>query len=128
QQWVNLLQSGQTLETVQAYFIAAPEFLAHNDSDYVQSLYRLVLGRTGGPAELASWYTVLQQPGGLQTVATQFARSLENRQNAAASACLTFLHRTPTPAERDALANATGLDLLGIQLAVLNLPEFLTNG
>src|SRR5262249_51046755 len=38
--WVNLLKTGSTLESIQAGFISSAEFLASNNSDYVQGLYR----------------------------------------------------------------------------------------
>src|SRR5262249_12447495 len=53
---------------------------------YMQALYNEVLGRTGNSTELASWYSVLGQANGFQTVATDFANSLENRQNTVQSA------------------------------------------
>ncbi len=124
--WINLLQSGVSAENVQAAFLSSPEFLGHIDTDYVQALYRLTLGRTGAAAELAGWYTVLPQLG-LQGVAAAFTNSAEHRSQVVAGDFLTLLHRPASAAE---LSSLTGLpmDLLTLEAAVLSSPEFFTNG
>ncbi len=124
--WINLLQSGVSAENVQAAFLSSPEFLGHIDTDYVQALYRLTLGRTGDAAELAGWYTVLPQLG-LQGVAAAFTNSAEHRSQVVAGDFLTLLHRPASAAELSSLAGLP-LDLLTLEAAVLSGPEFFANG
>ncbi len=121
-----MLQSGVSEENVQAAFLSSPEFLGHIDTDYVQALYRLTLGRTGDAAELAGWYGALPQLG-LQGVAAAFTNSAEHRSQVVAGDFLTLLHR---PASAGELSSLSGLplDLLTLEAAVLSSPEFFTNG
>ncbi len=124
--WITELQSGASAENVQAAFLSSPEFLGHIDTDYVQALYRLTLGRTGSAAELAGWYGAL--PGlGLQGVAAAFTNSAEHRSNVVAGDFQSLLHRPASAAELSSLAGLP-LDLLTLEAEFLAGPEFFTNG
>jgi hypothetical protein len=123
---VGRLAAGEALEDVQAGFIASPEFQASADTDYVQALYRAVLGRTGSAAELAAWNGMLPQLG-LGGVAAAFTHSLENRDRFVTATFEAFLHRDPSAAELSTYAGL-GTDLLGIEQAILSGPGFFTNG
>jgi hypothetical protein len=125
--WIGFLQSGGTLEQVETLFLTSPEYLRHINTDFVQSLYLNILGRTGSSAELALWNNNIQNVGGLAGVANAFVRSPENRLNSLRTDFQTFLHRTPTDSELAPLVNAP-LDLLGFQGLVLSSPEFFTRG
>ena len=61
--FVSLLQNGAALEQVQALFIASPEYQGHINTDYAQSLYINLLGRTAGLAELSGVNAALPQLG-----------------------------------------------------------------
>ena len=118
---------GATLESVQAGFASSAEFLADNNSDYVQGLYRNFLGRTGSAAELDFWYGVLQQPNGLLITATGFTTATENRTLFVQSLFTTYLHRQGSGAEVANLV-AQPTDLLSIQAEVLSSSEYFSNG
>jgi hypothetical protein len=125
--WVSLIQSGSTLESIQAGFISSAEFISSNNSDYVQGLYRTFFNRTGNVAELAYWYTQLQQPSGLNLVSNGFAVSTENRSSFVQSIYTQFFHRPGSKAEVSSLAAQTG-DLLSIEAQMLNSSEFFNKG
>ena len=124
--WIGLLQNGTPLETVEAGFLTSPEYLHHINTDYVQSLYINILGRTGSPNELASWYARIQAIG-LVGIANGFLTSQEYRADSVSADIAAFLHR---PAAATELGNfiAMHTDLLGLETAVLSTPEYFTNG
>jgi hypothetical protein len=125
--WIGFLQSGGSLEQVETLFLTSPEYLSHINTDFVQSLYLNILGRTGSSAELALWNNNIQNVGGLAGIANAFVRSPENRLNSLRTDFQTFLHRTPSNDELAPLVNSS-LDLLGLQGLVLSSPEFFANG
>jgi hypothetical protein len=95
--WINFLQQGGTLEGLETAFLTAPEYTGHINTDFVQSLYINILGRTGSAGELAGWNNNLQNLG-LAGIANAFTHSAENRLNTLRADFQTFLHRTrPTP-------------------------------
>src|SRR5262249_17488369 len=55
--WIGFLQAGNTEEQLETAFLTSAEYISHINTDYVQSLYINILGRTGNGAELASWYS-----------------------------------------------------------------------
>ena len=124
--WIGLLQNGTPLETVEAGFLTSPEYLHHINTDYVQSLYINILGRTGSPNELASWYARIQTLG-LAGIANGFLTSQEYRADSVSADIAAFLHR---PAAATELGNfiAMHTDLFGLETAVLSTPEYFTNG
>jgi hypothetical protein len=125
--WVNLIQNGTALETIQAGFISSAEFRSNNDSDYVQGLYRTFFDRTGSVNEVAYWYTILQQPNGLETTAEGFTASTENRSLFVQSIFTDFLHTTATQSDVNFYVNQTG-DLLSLEQQILSTPQFFTGG
>jgi hypothetical protein len=125
--WIGFLQQGGTLEALENAFLTAPEYLSHINTDYVQSLYLNILGRTGSSGELATWNNNIQNLGGLAGVANAFTHSAENRLNTLRSYFQTFLHRTPADSELIPLIN-TPQDLLSLEGMVLASPEFFANG
>ncbi|CAN5309676.1 hypothetical protein BH10PLA2_BH10PLA2_31810 [soil metagenome] len=116
--WVSTISGGGNIDTVEAGFISSPEFLAHSNTDYVQALYLNILGRTGGPSELAGWYQQLPQLG-LQGVASAFTNSKEHREKTVTKYFENYLHREPVGNEAVTFAAAQGdlLSLLGVMLA-----------
>ena len=124
--WISFLQNGGTEEQVETAFLASPEYLSHIDTDFVQSLYLNIFGRTGGSSELSFWNNNIQKLG-LAGIATGFVDSSENRNNAITGFYQTLLDRTPTQSEI-APAVSSSLDLLSVEAEVLSLPEFFNNG
>lgn len=124
--WVNQIKGGMTLEQVQAGFLASPEFLSDNNSDYVQGLYRTFFGRTGNASELAYWYTQLPSLG-LSGVARAFSQSPENRHDQLTALFSDFLHRTPTAGDLSLWSTQPG-DLLTVEVNLLASGEFFVNG
>jgi hypothetical protein len=124
--WIGFLQSGNTEEQLETLFLTSPEYISHINTDYVQSLYINILGRTGNSAELASWNSNIQSLG-LRGIANGFVTSPENRLNTVRGYFQTFLHRTPADGE---LAPLIGLplDLLSLEGLVLSSSEYLSNG
>jgi hypothetical protein len=123
--WINLLQHGASLESVEAGFITSPEYLSHIDTDFVQSLYINLLGRTGSAAELALWNNSIQTLG-LAGIASAFLTSQEYRGDNVAADFQLFLHRSPSPAETSAFVGMSA-DLLGIEAAILSSQECFSN-
>jgi hypothetical protein len=115
--WISFLQSGNTEEQLETLFLTSPEYISHIDTDYVQSLYINILGRTGSAGELAAWYSNIQFLG-LPGIANGFVTSPENRLNTVLGYFQTFLHRTPTDSEV-AVVNSVTLDLLSLEGYVL---------
>jgi hypothetical protein len=124
--WVNFLKQNGTEEQLENLFLTSPEYLGHINTDFVQSLYINILGRTGTAPELAGWNNKIQQIG-LAGIASGFTGSNENRTNSLNANFQVFLHRTPTSAEVSALVGS-GADLLSLEAAVLSLPEYFANG
>jgi len=125
--WVGLIQNGATLETIQAGFISSAEFIASNNSDYVQGLYRTFFNRTGSATELAYWYGQIQQPNGLNIVAQGFATSAENRHSFVQSVFEQYFHRPGKTGEVAFFANQSA-DLLSLAVQMLNSSEFFNKG
>src|SRR5262249_5994674 len=121
--WINILQHGASLESVEAGFITSPEYVSHIDTDFVQSLYINLLGRTGSAAELALWNNSVQSLG-LAGIANAFLTSQEYRGDNVSADFQLFLHRSPSPTETSAFVGLA-TDLLGIEAAVLSSPECL---
>jgi hypothetical protein len=124
--WIGFLQSGNTEEQLETLFLTSPEYISHINTDYVQSLYINILGRTGSGPELAGWYSSIQSLG-LSGIANGFVTSPENRLNTVRGYFQTFLHRTPT---NDELASiiVQRLDLLSLEGLVLSSSEYFLNG
>ncbi|WP_435009062.1 MBG domain-containing protein [Tundrisphaera lichenicola] len=74
-------------------FVASPD--SNPEGAYVRSLYRAVLGRDGGDAEVAVWLRLEGQGMTRPQVADRFVNSLEHRQQQVISYYQQFLHRAP---------------------------------
>jgi hypothetical protein len=120
--WISFLQNGGTEEQMESLFLTSPEYLAHIDTDFVQSLYINILGRTGSSSELAFWNNQLQTLG-LLGVANGFTGSTENRQNTVIADYETYLYRAPSSSEESFLVNSP-LDLLDFAVFVESTSEF----
>jgi len=124
--WISFLQNGGTEEHLETLFVTSPEYLSHINTDFVQSLYINILGRTGDANELAGWNNQIQKLG-LAGIATGFTGSVENRTDTLDSYFQTFLHRASTTTETNTFVNSSA-DLLSMEGAVLSLPEYFSNG
>jgi uncharacterized delta-60 repeat protein len=135
--WVSLLQT-QSEEQVLSRFLGDPgghEFYDRaqglvssgtSDERYVQALYRLLLGRTGTPAELAGWVANLPQLG-RQGVALGFLSAQEFREDLFEAYYNALLFR---PGDQGGL-NAwvlSGLDAGAVRTGLEATPEFFTGG
>lgn len=82
QSWTNDLHNGTTITTAADSFATSMEFLtkngAPNDSDFINVLYRNVLGRTGDAAGLESWIGALAGGASRGQVLLGFSDSFEN--------------------------------------------------
>ncbi len=124
--WVSFLQHGGTEEQLENAFLTSPEYLGHINTDFVQSLYINILGRTGSAGEVAGWNDLIQQLG-FAGIANGFIESAENRAITLDTYFQTFLHRAPTTTESNTFVNSSA-DLLTMEGLVLSLPEYFTNG
>jgi hypothetical protein len=124
--WVSFLQNNGTEEQLENAFLTSPEYLSHINTDFVQSLYINILGRTGSASELAGWNNIIQQLG-FGGIANGFTGSAENRSITLDTYFQTFLHRAPTTTESNTFVNSSA-DLLSMEGLVLSLPEYFTNG
>ncbi len=106
--------------------VAPAAFVATDPAtQYVESLYHDVLGRTGDPTEVASWLQRMgsgMTPGG---VATGFVNSIEHRQDQVAYDYQLLLHRAPDAQAAlyvDALL--AGVSEGSVAEALLDSPEY----
>ena len=120
--FISFLQSGGTEQQMENIFLTSPEYLAHIDTDFVQSLYINILGRTGSASELAFWNNQLQTLG-LSGVANGFTGSTENRQNTAIADYESYLYRAPRSSEESSLVGSSR-DLLSFAVFVESTSEF----
>ena len=135
QGWVNQLLAGAPEEQVLSAILATPEFYSRAqtlsssgtaDQNFVQALYRLLLGRTGSDAETAGWIDVLPQLG-RQGVAVRFLVSAEYRADLVQSYYELLLHRPADPQGLDGWV-FSGLGEVGVRVGIEASPEFFTNG
>jgi hypothetical protein len=124
--WISFLQHGGTEEQLENLFLTSPEYQGHINTDFVQSLYINILGRTGSASELAGWNSQLRQLG-LGGIASGFTQSAENRADTVLALFQTFLHRVPSTAESNGFVNSSA-DLLSLEAMVLSSPEYFANG
>jgi streptogramin lyase len=137
QGFVNALQAGLTEEQVLSQVLGGTEFFNHAqnliggsdpNSNYVQALYQLLLGRTGSPAEVGAWANALQNNAVTrQQVASIFLGGTESRGIVVAGYYSRLLHRAASPMEISGWVNS-GLDEFSIRVAIETTPEFFTNG
>jgi hypothetical protein len=109
QDWSNVLRSGVlTLPQAAEQFAGSAEFLqrygALDDTQYVQQLYRSVLGREVGAADLASWVGQLDAGASRGSVLVGLSESAEFMGKIADQVEILRLHflllqRMPVPAE-----------------------------
>jgi len=124
--WVRFLQQGGTEEQLENLFLTSPEYINHINTDFVQSLYLNILGRSGDTAGLSFWNNNIQALG-LAGIASGFTGSAENRRSTLRTYFQTFLHRTPRDDEIDGLVSSSQ-DLLTLEVTVLFNAEFFTSG
>ena len=97
------------------------------DTAYVQSLYKAVLGRTGGNDEVAGWVKELNAGMTRQQVAAGFVNSPEHRRDQVDAYYEEFLHRAPDPTSAawvdDLLAGASEESVVE---GILDSPEYQT--
>jgi hypothetical protein len=124
--WVSQLKAGMTLEQVEAGFVSSAEFVADNNSDSIQALYRNLLGRTASQSELAYWYGKLPSLG-LGGVALDISKSGENRNDLLTRVFLDFLHRSPSAGDLTYWAAQPG-DTLTVEVKLLASGEFNVRG
>jgi hypothetical protein len=121
--WVNALQNGATLESIETGFLTSPEYLHHIDTDFVQSLYINILGRTGSAFELAFWDNQIQAIG-LAGIANAFVTSQEYKNDNINADFETYLHRPVFPSELSSFG-AMQTDLLSLEAAILSTPAYI---
>ena len=120
--WIGFLQNGGTQEQLETDFLTSPEYIAHIDTDFVQSLYINILGRTGSASELAGWNNLLPTIG-LTGVANGFTHSTELRDDTATADYETYLYRAPSSTELSSLVGSSQ-DLLSFNVFVQSTSEF----
>jgi hypothetical protein len=134
QVWVNLLQT-QTREQVLSQILGSAEFATRAQTlvppgtanqQYVQSLYLLLLNRTGSSGEVAGWVSALPQLG-RQGVALFFLQSQEYRAIQVGNAYSALLHRPPDAVGVNGWV-LSKLDLANIRIGFEASAEFFKNG
>jgi hypothetical protein len=124
--FVGYLQAGGTLEGVSQAMLASSEYQSHfPGDDFVQSLYRNLLQRTGSSAEVNSLVALLSQLGRAGVV-QGFLSSPEFRAGEVGDDYAQLLHRTSSAAEVNSWVGS-GLDLLAIDTLFAASPEFQLN-
>ena len=139
--WVGLLHQGQSGEQVLSDILGSPEFYARAQTlvssgtapeRYVQSLYQLLLGRTGSSDEVASWVNHLNamppsQALTPQGVALAFQLDQEYRTDLTEAYYNALLHRPDDPMGLNGWV-FSNLDAASLRLGFEASPEFFTNG
>ncbi len=135
QGWVSMLQNGATEESVQSQILASAEFAnranamigsASASANYVQALYRILLGRNGSTSDVNGWVAVVQNAGSA-AVALDFLQSGEYRGITVAGYYIELLHRQAGVLEIDGWTG-TPFDLLSIRENIESSAEFYLNG
>jgi hypothetical protein len=100
--WVNLLQAEGDESEVVSGILTSDEYQARrpNNSDYINDLYALLLGRPADAAELAYWVQRLATGTSRHDVVDGFLHAQEAGALMAESYYAAFLHR-PSDASRD---------------------------
>jgi hypothetical protein len=133
--WVNLLLQGQSEEQVLSQILASPEFYARAqtlsgsgtaDARYVQALYQVLLNRTGAPADVGTWVSVLQAVG-RQEVALGFLTSREFRADQVVGYYNALLHR-PDDSQELSFWVSTGLNIEDVRMGFEASDEFFAEG
>jgi hypothetical protein len=135
QSFVNSLLQGASEEVVLSRILGSSEFFNHAltlvasgtpQERYVQALYQLLLGRTGGTSEVAGWVSALPQMGEIG-VALNIVQSQECRTDLVEGYYNVLLHR---PADLPGLEGwvFSGQDALTIRVGIEASAEFFTNG
>jgi hypothetical protein len=133
--WARMLQTGLSEEQVLRQILGGGQefydraqtlgLAGTSDQNYVQALYRVLLGRKAGTSEVDNWVNALATQG-RQGVALSLLNSQEFRTNQFEGYYNTLLHR---PDNAD-LANwaASGLDAHAVRVAFESGIEFFSNG
>ena len=107
--WVNELITGQTEEQTLSQILGTPEYLSHAQSlittgssqeRLVQSLFKLLLNRSAGTSDVASWVNALPQIG-QQQLAADFLAEPEYRSDLVNDYYTALLRRPPEQAAID---------------------------
>jgi hypothetical protein len=120
--WISFLQNGGTEQQMENGFLTSPEYLSHINTDFVQSLYINLLGRTGSSSELAGWNNLLPTLG-LAGIVNGFTGSTEYRDDVATADYETFDYRQPFQSELTALATSSQ-DFLGFVVTIESTVDF----
>jgi CSLREA domain-containing protein len=132
--WVGLLLQGQREELVLSDILGTQEFCNHAQTligsgapqeRFVQTLYQLLLKRTGGSSEVSGWLNALGQLG-QQGVAFAFLTSSEFRFDQITAYYNVLLHRVPDVGGLDYWISS-GLDIDTVRIAIESSPEFFAN-
>jgi hypothetical protein len=82
--WIDSIEQGQTLAQIAARFRNSPEFGkkygALNNREFVEQLYRNILGREGAESGITFWLDKLESGNSQALVLRQFSESPENRR------------------------------------------------
>jgi uncharacterized protein YkwD len=100
--------------------------LIAGDDAYVQKLYQTVLGRAGSQPEVSAWAVLVPGPGGPAGVAAAIENSPEAHARHVSSWYVSYLGRTPGPAEVQGWVNAllNGATEEQVEAAILGSDEF----
>lgn len=106
------------------YPIATPA--ANPQADYVEDLYRSVLGRDGSQTEVDAWTSVLQGGAATTSVANSFLKSIEYRGLQVDQLYLTLLNRPSDSVSRAIWVNRleAGLSLDELCVNFVTSPEY----
>jgi hypothetical protein len=133
--FANALVHGATEESVLSGVLGGAEFFNHAQTliasgtpqqRFVQSLYKLLLGRMGSAAEVAGWVGLLPQQG-QQGVAMSILQSQECRTGLVEAYYNVLLHRPDDPGGLHS-AVFSNQDALTIRINMEASAEFFSNG
>ncbi len=107
--WSNFLNSGGTIEQIEAALVSSPEFYLSegggSDDGYLEALYRYTLGRDVDPSGQAAFAPLLAAGGTAEVVNALFSSS-EFLQDDVNRLYMEFLHRTADSASLNGFVRA----------------------
>ncbi|SHF53414.1 Cysteine-rich secretory protein family protein [Lampropedia hyalina DSM 16112] len=136
QHWIAAYQAGESLQAISQQFAQSVEFVQTygnlNDAEFVDLVYRNVLGRAPEPQGNVFWLQALQQGLLRGQVMTQFSESDEYRQRTAASVQVSMMYMGLLRRSPDAAGFAEwvarlnqGQSVLGLIQGFIDSPEYL---
>jgi hypothetical protein len=127
--WVGQMEAGLSPATVDAAFVASPEYIlnhGNNTTQWLNGIYQDLLGRSIDATGLTFWTSQLSGGASAFAVAAGIETSVERDSIIVAQDYLRFLNRSASTAEIDFWASQMekGVNAEAVASAIVGSPEF----